>query len=334
MKRSVAILGPTPPFVRWAILHECSLRQLESENLPDVTFRQLRGLRELSVGMLECRVWEGICIHPDATSAAPKQALGFPINEVIDAYGDEQFVASCCTNCPANSVARDQPGIWAGCYGWLPTSADFSFEISSKHSRRTRSETSAAQRPTKARGESDQLLVDLLEDVVQQHALIAEMHALFPETSPRWYGIWQNQQLNSQQVEFLIRVFEALVAQVSSMTPGSFGFTFDLLRFLSALRCCREHSLELHVDLIPPGISDGTTWTQFAHCPTCKCALKYGEPATQICPACGRKGNPHGERKGKVLGLRPYVNLCGVLGEPGTRDFLERFELRATARSE
>ena len=51
MKRSVAIWGPTPAFIRWAIEHPCELRDIEVDNLADGTFRQLRALRELSGGI-------------------------------------------------------------------------------------------------------------------------------------------------------------------------------------------------------------------------------------------------------------------------------------------
>jgi len=66
MKRTAAILGPTPPFLRWTIALPCPLRDLEAKtSLPDVTFRQLRSLRALSVGETQSRVKEGFCLHPD-----------------------------------------------------------------------------------------------------------------------------------------------------------------------------------------------------------------------------------------------------------------------------
>ena len=328
MKRSVAILGPTPSFVRWAIRHDCPLRQQDTQNLPDATFRQLRGLRELSVGVVESRVWEGICVHPQATSTNPEEALGFPIDEVLDVHGDEEFVANGCQSCPANAVARDQPGIWAGCYGWLPASNDFSFEITSRQLYLPDDEPAEAQGSASRSGEKDQL-IRLLDSVIDETGLVAESNALFPMTTPRWYGLWQNHRLNPEQVEFLLRVFETLVARLSKSNPEIDDGRLDWIRFLNALRTCSEYSLELHVELIPPGFSDGTTWTQFAHCPACKCEMGN----VPICPACERRGNPHGERKGKVLGLRPYVKLCGVLGESGTRELLERFKTQQPGMS-
>ena len=120
MKRSVAILGPTPSFVRWAIRSPCSLRQLDVENLPDATFRQLRGVRELSVARKEEREHAGICFHATETENVDS-ALGFFSEEVSDFFGGIENIESCCKNCHANAVssAHDDDKIWAGCYGWF-----------------------------------------------------------------------------------------------------------------------------------------------------------------------------------------------------------------------
>lgn len=330
MKRSVAIFGPTPQFVRWAILNSCPLRQMDDENLPDVTFRQLRGLRELSVGLIEGRVMDGICVHPDATSARPTTALGFLINEVLDAYGDKEFVAGCCTPCPANAVARDQPDTWAGCYGWLPASDDFNFEITSKHPPSPIAVT--AEETSTQTSELKIDLVQLMDDVILDADQMAKADVFFKKTSPRWYGIWQASRLDSDQIDFLLCVFDEMVLRVASRSADRLQPNSDLVRFRNALRACSEHSLELHLELIPPGTSDGATWIQVAHCPACKHEMKIVQQRSQTCPACGRRGNPHGERKGKVLGLRPYVQLCGVMGESKTVEFLRRFETLSNNR--
>ena len=118
MKRSVAILGQTPQFVRWAIRKACPLREL-SENLADDSFRQLRGLRAFSVGRAEGRVVDGVCIHPAASAKKVDEARGFFAAEVLDAHGGEHQVDQCCHGCEANALADAVPGVWAGCYGWL-----------------------------------------------------------------------------------------------------------------------------------------------------------------------------------------------------------------------
>lgn len=120
MKRSVAILGPTPSFVRWAIRIPCALRQIDVDNLPDATFRQLRSLRELSLARSENRVQGGICFHATETETVDA-ALGFFADEVSDFFGGVDNIQAACGKCVANAVSRSQAGeeVWAGCYGWF-----------------------------------------------------------------------------------------------------------------------------------------------------------------------------------------------------------------------
>lgn len=101
------------------------MRQLDVDNLPDATFRQLRSLRELSLGKIEKRIREGICFHSNLV-ADVETARGFFVDEVADFFGGEARIRDCCRQCPANAVQLsrgNQTGeqeVWAGCYGWLP----------------------------------------------------------------------------------------------------------------------------------------------------------------------------------------------------------------------
>jgi hypothetical protein len=125
MKRTAAVLGPTPPFVRWAIQKDCALRDLDVENLADQTFRQLRNVRALSIGYRENRVLEEICVHPAPVSDAAS-VRAFHADEVFDFFGDAASLAERCGNCPANCDARLKTD-WAGCYGLLPVNLNFTF---------------------------------------------------------------------------------------------------------------------------------------------------------------------------------------------------------------
>ena len=305
MKRSVAVLGHTPQFVRWAIAHPCALRALSDENLPDVSFRQLRSIREYSVGRSEGRVVEGVCLHRTARADKPEEARGFFGAEILDAHGDESFVESCCAECPANAIADSQPEVWAGCYGWLPATPKFQFDVT---------EEAVESRPAPEVAQSDELVV-MLDDVVKDLGLGASADALFKRTSPRWYGIWQTRRFEGQQLEFLLKLFTQ-VADRFETTPA------DLEHFLAAMSRCVKHKLELHTDLVPPGFSDGLTWQLSGYCPDCKFAMS--ETGQQKCPACRRYGHPHEVRKSKVLGLRPYVFLNGVIGESKTVELLQK----------
>lgn len=119
MKRAAAIVGPTASFVRWAIRYECDLRQLDCQNLPYDTFRQLRSIREVSVCRRQHRIVDGYCIHPHFNRDV-ETARGFPESEVLELFGSRQQIDDLCHHCPANcSAAVDDAPTWAGCYGWF-----------------------------------------------------------------------------------------------------------------------------------------------------------------------------------------------------------------------
>ena len=308
MKRSVAILGRTPQFVRWAIWQECSLRQLSADRLTHETFRSLRGLREFSVARSEGRVIDGVCIHPTASSAQVSQAKGFFDSEVLDAHGDEDFVNSCCSGCLANSLQD----LWCGCYGWLFSRCNYRFDT-----------TTEASEESDRNAEEEQGLdfVELVDQIIEENNLSDQAARLFAKASPRWYGIWKAGIVRDEKAEWLLRVF-ALVEQ--RVEQQGVPRNPDLAQLIEALKRCCEHGLAIHVELVPPGFSDGQTWTISRCCPTCKFEMQ--DKKEQSCPACKRFGNPHELRKNKVLGLRPYVHLEGVIGAEKTAEILKKFE--------
>ena len=307
MKRSIAVLGHTPQFVRWAIAQPCSLRTMSEKSLPDVSFRQLRSLREYSVGRSEGRIVDGVCLHRSATASEPDKARGFFGAEVLDVHGDESFVEGCCSSCPANAIGDQHPELWAGCYGWLPAEPDFQFNVT---------EEAVESRQLPEDGQRDQLVV-MLDEVARELKIGQKIGGLFKRTSPLWYGIWLTQRFEAQQLKCLLELFSEL-AQRFKTCPS------DLKHLVAALRRCVEYGLVLHADLVPPGFSDGRVWQLSRYCPDCKCEMR--EAGQQKCPACGRFGHPHEIRKSKVLGLRPYVFLNGVIGEPKTVELLKKYD--------
>ena len=327
MKRSVAILGPTPSFVRWAIEQPCPLRDIDVENLPDQSFRQLRNLREFSIGLIEKRLFEGFCVHVGSASSNVEDCRAFSGNEVLDAHGGAEAVDSQCRECPANALDNSRSGVWAGCYGWLPALGGFSFDklinadsnLLTEHELENRDEDCHID------------LVEAFEATIGKHKLVDPLRNLFHVTTPWWYGIWQAGKLNREQAIGLSIVVGATLEDLKS--NGAAAGTklnecvANLVQFHDALNCCVDHRLTLHVELMPPGHSDGRTWTIFSHCPNCKIEMTE-KPEQQRCSACGKFGNPHGQRKSKVLGLRPYVQLVGVMGKEKTAQFMSRFESR------
>lgn len=363
MKRSVAIHGSTPPFVRWTIRFACPLRTLDSENLADQTFRQLRGLRELSIGREQGRLFEGVCIHPDARSTETKLARGFVDREVLDAFGDAEVVDSCCQSCPANAMNEHRPGVWAGCYGLIPEQHEFDFETILRGQKKVTEPTQTGQMGERAgdhgrevvpaKEERQPGIVELLEEAFDQlcetdDAFFDVAAGLFPVTRPRWYGFWQSGKLESGQVKLLIRLLDQVFQNWESRNEESQNggeanresendrdeLPGHWIQFRSGLIACADHDLEMHVELMPAGHSDGLTWTVVPHCPDCKHEQQpkiktiAGEEVWEKtrCPVCQRFGNPHGARRNKVLGLRPYALMERFMGQRKTVEFLERFE--------
>ena len=316
MKRSVAIYGPTPQFVRWAISHDCPFRDIDVDNLPDRTFRQLRGLRELSQAKIDNRVFEGYCLHPDALSDAPEKARGFHRDEVLVAFGDPEFISQTCRQCPANAFSDTRPQVWAGCYGVLAATSGFNFEtLLTSSVNFDNLEGHPVYRP----GRFD--FVDLIDQAVGELGVEAA-GGLFPCTSPHWYGIWRNGKFEEAQLHFLAEVLDVVIAHCRTLEAIASEIN-EVVQLKRAVECCIKFRLELVVELVPPGDSDGVAWVINSHCPECKMSMAEG---LDRCQACGRVGRPHGIRKSKVLGLRPYVTLEGVLGGAKTVELLSRYE--------
>lgn len=145
-------LDRTPPFVRWTLARECSLRQFTVIHDPEGTERLLRGVRCTSDALHEARVRQGIAF------AAAKDGLprfGFSVEAVLQPFGGMEIVSKECNNCPANAIAAIEPGALAGCVGLVVPPADEEFH-----------------------------------GVFNQH--VDRFTASFDtiSTSPRWYSLW------------------------------------------------------------------------------------------------------------------------------------------------
>ncbi len=318
MKRSVAVLGPTPQFLRWSIDLPCKLRVGGDTASPDATFRQLRGVREFSNGLVENRVFENICIHASAMSDQPDSAMGFTESEVLDVFGGRETIEKCCRDCNANTNLLDSgDAMWAGCYGWLTTDGS---SLTSLARRNEKTDQPATERPDPI----DDLLVKEVDLAIQMLNLQPLIESNFPSASPAWFSFWQESTLTIPQLLLLEKIFSTALRRHAS--TGDPDFVDDLLRFIDALTLCHRHSMQLNVELVPQGYSDGVTWKIFAHCPRCRRCVTSPDQTWLACEACGHESPPSGERKSKVLGLRPYVNLNRVLGKAETASLLKRYE--------
>jgi len=175
MKRAAAIIGPTPSFVRWAIAYDCEFRQLDCQNLPYDTFRQLRSMREWSIGRLEQRVVDGYCIHATLNREV-ETARGFPEAEVRALFGSPEHLQHTCGRCPANaSIESDGQKVWAGCFGW--------FSSQSEHA-------------------------DWIQEF--QRAIECDLSE-FPESQRVWFRVWQIRQWAPAHMRQLCDLLEAVL---------------------------------------------------------------------------------------------------------------------------
>jgi len=307
MKRSAAIIGPTPPFLRWTIVLPCAFRDPEAKNPANAAFRELRSLRAISVGEIENRIVDGVCVHPDAATVEIENAKGFPVEEVYAAYGGKEVVNSTCLKCPANigvsgrEIDAEISLTKAGCFGWVPFGDS---QIDSPGFMRLMECGDPASKPA-----------SLVQEFETAFAAVQKLHSekkmedLFPETSPAWYGVWSLGTFSHSELTVLCQICE-------SVKSDSMAWR----RLASAVRVCRDDpELGLQVDLMSAGDSDGKLWRIEPSCSACGCS----NPDTP-CQVCGSSATPLRERKTKVLGLRPYLNLVSIVGEPKARTLIAK----------
>ena len=296
MKRSVAITGATPAFLRWAIWHPCELRPLDAYRFADQTFRKLRGIRELSVAKAENRCDDDFCFHPEAfaePAPAVDQVRGFQREEIAAVFGGEDPVFASCVGCPANVLSSRLEGVAAGCFGFMATT-DFDLQrLMSGYSQNTSEEF----------------------DLVRSVQMAAERIDIEPELS-KWFGagkivwhrLWKQTILSRKQLAIVEQIFSTVVESNDEALMPS-----HVLDFARAVTACLKHEMRLHVELVPSGFAGDETWKLNTSCPDCK----Y-EPVEvkklQKCVGCGRIGGMAEGPKFRVLGLRPYSVLAGIVG--------------------
>ena len=308
MKRSAAIIGPTPAFLRWTIVVRCPFRDPQARNPTGAAFRELRSLRAIAVGEIEDRIVDGICVHPAAQVSKPDQAKGFPVDEVYAAYGGAESANQACGNCVANipvcdrgldQAAKGAAFSKAGCFGWLPFGDD---ETQSGDFLRLM---------VCERGDRSGI-VEKFQSAIES---IAEPSP-FPKTSPAWYGVWSVGEFSKEQLKFLDRVC-SLVESTS----------IAWRRLALAIKWAAKDELKFVCALTPPGNSDGAHWTIESHCVACGFSK-----TNSACNACCDISPPRASRKMKVLGLRPYLNLVSIVGKDATTAIVESYRQRVATR--
>lgn len=295
MRRSVAITGATPPFVRWAIWHPCELRALDAYRFADQTFRKLRGVRELSIAKVEHRCDDDFCFHPEAFAETPPavdQVRGFQREEIAAVFGGEDPVFDNCNGCPANALSSPTEGVAAGCFGFMATT-DFDL-----------------QRLMSGYPQTDSTEFDLVQRIqvaAEQTEVEAELDKWFGPGKIVWHRLWKPKILSAKQLAVVDQIFDAVI-ETSESLPS------HILDFSQAVKACLEYKMPLHVELVPSGYADNETWKLATSCPDC-----HWEPEQvkklQKCPGCARIGGMADGPKFRVLGLRPYSVLAGIVGD-------------------
>ena len=267
----------TPEFLLWSLERACTLRELIPQDQPEKTERHLRSARAYSDAVREGRVFEGLCVAPP---------MAFRVDEALAIYGGLPTVESVCYGCPANALAARDRRSLAGCYGMLPLPAD-------------ESEFHAE-----------------VEQAVDKMTLASQCVALFPSTSPRWYGLWKQSPLSGDQLTLLLTLLRGIALSDVSCRSG-------LEELLLALDAAVEHSLPLHVQLYPRGESVNGRWLLNPHCG--QCAAPWNDNS-QHCAVCGHIGHPASPKKRHSRGTRPYFALSRLMGEQQSAEFLARYE--------
>ena len=170
---TVGMLEHTPPFVLWTLAHACPLREASEFSNPEATERLLRGVRCYSAAIAEKRVKNGVVISPALENREP---LGFQVEPVLEPLGGLDFIAKCCTQCPANAIAQIEPNALAGCVGYL---------VPPIH-------THDFQR--------------IMDELISESS----------NTVPRWYGLWLAPQLTQTMLELQSQVWRAYRANANA----------------------------------------------------------------------------------------------------------------------
>ncbi len=287
-QRNAAIIGPTPETLYWCLGHACRLRTLRSNNVAENCFRDLRSLRELSAAILEQRVVDGFALDRSAFAADCEsfEVWGFPVTEILQVYGGQAHIESCCHGCPANTV-KDGKG-WARCFGLLPLWENESISLRES-------------------------MVQIVDHVLTSPRVADRFHNCFQSTNPAWYGMWMNERLSLEQCEVAREMIREVLARFGGKTSPEqpfggqeFESLFELLKGLTA---AVDHSLEFHVGYAVAGNSDGTFWRLPAHCGRC-----HFPSNTVRCPCCSASGALVQARKRRVLGRRPFLRLSQIVG--------------------
>ncbi len=297
------MLGRTPEFIRWALAHECALRDFPKWKDPNRTERHLRAIRVYQNAVKQDRVFDGVAVESiESDVVIVDEVLGFRVHDVFEFYGNPESVANTCQSCPANALQQIDSSAWVGCYGLMPVSDIVLPDLVE----------------TVPQGSIDLRIV--LEEVLRQNSILADqIHQAFSKTTPNWYGLWISRIPSRKQRKIQLEVVEAILELVPCpVTPP-----WEVFR--RGLRLSVEKDIPLHVQLVPEAETDGVYWFVDSHCGRCG-AISHTQTHTGTqCLVCKNEGRPRERQRRFVRGKRPYWKISRFLGAGRTREFLKEF---------
>ena len=295
-------MADTRQCISWSLAHPCKLRHGPDWHLPVEASRQLSQVQYCAEELSKPnpRAFDGILVtcHTWGRDAKGQRvdipSGGIPIHKLAEPFDGWSNLRKTCDQCPANTFPKNK----------------------SQNPLKVLSANSKGQRPVAGCfGDLDSLALfeheyrELLWQTVDQAGLREPLESAFQITTPIWYGFWIDSPLSIEQCRVLSQLFYRAVELLRdesselmnhpSLDKRFYFSDFDPVasksaeyeHFIRALQSSIENQIPLHVHLSPPGHTDCGFYTQFAHCPRCKCAAdvpRWQEVDSQdyICHAC------------------------------------------------
>ena len=207
--------------------------------------------------------------------------------------GEDRWCSKTVCDCPANVLASRVDGVAAGCFGFMATTE---FDLQRLMSGYSQASMAAFD------------LVQRVEKAAEKRDIESELSRWFGAGKIVWHRLWKQAILSRKQLTIVDQIFSAVVeSTVEESLPS------HVLDFSRAVTACLEHEMRLHVELVPSGFANNEIWKLNTACPDCKFEPEQIKKL-QKCLGCGRIGGMSEGQKFRVLGLRPYSVLAGIVG--------------------
>lgn len=251
----------TPEHVLWAIERKCPFRHSANWTDPEQTARELRPLQAYSDAVAGNRIFEGICVDRLPTEPSAKlPAMGFPITEIFNAYGEKAFISKTCGDCPASSE-DDSLVQLAACHGCFLVS--------------------------ELKATINKVVEERQKDFADREPPILRQRAV----KQGFYGLWLKPSWSGAMLSRTLDLFVAVERSAETVDP-------DFQRFVAALGRAKRHQLTMWVKLMPAGKVQGRWWHVVQHCPHCRAEWETGIGRCTICGFDG-KPSPMRKRHAK-----------------------------------